>query len=216
MKSYTSSENTKNKLILVAGELFAEHGVKAVTTRMIADSTKENIGTIHYHFGGKDGLLAAVVDFCVEKWKNRPYDRILDEHKELLSSREGIAEIVKKFIDKHVEIAFAPGKPSWRATFIFQLIQRESDISNDILKEFVEPQTYAFIRLYQTVFPEASFEDGHIWELAVIAPFVLLAVNRLPISRLNGTEDISSDFILETKKVVTRNALSSLGLSEYL
>ena len=61
MTTYSSGDSTKMKIINAAGELAAEVGFTNVTTRAVADRSGENIGSIHYHFGGKDGLFEAVI-----------------------------------------------------------------------------------------------------------------------------------------------------------
>ena len=71
MKTYTSSETTKRNIIEAAGTLAAQLGLDNVSTRAVAEASNENIGSIHYHFGGKDGLFEAVVceaiAWCGEK-----------------------------------------------------------------------------------------------------------------------------------------------------
>jgi AcrR family transcriptional regulator len=74
MSVYSNSETTRMALIM---ELFAEHGHNAVTTRAIAEKAGENIGVIHYHFGCKDGLINAVMDFVNEPWTHDPLGALL-------------------------------------------------------------------------------------------------------------------------------------------
>jgi AcrR family transcriptional regulator len=61
MGEYSKGERTRLALIEATGELAAELGFSNVSTRAVAERSGENIGTIHYHFGGKDGLFVAVV-----------------------------------------------------------------------------------------------------------------------------------------------------------
>ena len=46
-----------------AAELFAERGPAATSIRDIAAHSRVNHGLIHRHFGGKDRLVAAVLDY---------------------------------------------------------------------------------------------------------------------------------------------------------
>lgn len=59
----TSSTSTKDRLIDAGEQLFAAMGIENVS---IADITtaagQKNGAAIHYHFGGRDGLLDAIVD----------------------------------------------------------------------------------------------------------------------------------------------------------
>ncbi|MBO6900486.1 MAG: CerR family C-terminal domain-containing protein [Rhizobiaceae bacterium] len=66
----TGGGATRNALILAGLELFGRHGFEGASTRRIADAAKANIGSIAYHFGGKDGLRAACARFVVETVKS--------------------------------------------------------------------------------------------------------------------------------------------------
>jgi AcrR family transcriptional regulator len=46
----------------VAEELFALHGVDAVSTREIVKAAGANTSAIHYHFGSKDGLIEELME----------------------------------------------------------------------------------------------------------------------------------------------------------
>jgi AcrR family transcriptional regulator len=54
---------TTDDLLDVAERLFARHGVEQVAlTRIVAASGQRNRSALHYHFGSRDGVLAAVLD----------------------------------------------------------------------------------------------------------------------------------------------------------
>lgn len=62
----TSSEQTRQALVDAALRLFGEKGFDGTSTRDIAALANANIGSIAYHFGGKEGLRAACAAFIVE------------------------------------------------------------------------------------------------------------------------------------------------------
>ena len=53
---------TRRQLIEVAGRLFAEQGYLRATSKEICEIADTNIAAVNYHFGGKDGLYAAVLE----------------------------------------------------------------------------------------------------------------------------------------------------------
>lgn len=55
-------EETKAKILAATDHLFGALGFDATTTRDIAEQSGVNKALIHYHFGSKDELLAAVLD----------------------------------------------------------------------------------------------------------------------------------------------------------
>lgn len=56
-----AEENSKNKILNAAKELFAEKGYSATTIREIALKADSNSALIQYHFKGKQGLLIAII-----------------------------------------------------------------------------------------------------------------------------------------------------------
>ncbi|WP_349366135.1 MAG: CerR family C-terminal domain-containing protein [Nitratireductor rhodophyticola] len=62
----SSADHTRLSLIRAGLKLFGEKGFDGTTTREIARAAGANIGSISYHFGGKEGLRAACADYIVE------------------------------------------------------------------------------------------------------------------------------------------------------
>jgi len=54
--------DTPARLIAAAERLFAEGGEGGTSLRAIARAARANAAAVHYHFGGRDELLSAVVD----------------------------------------------------------------------------------------------------------------------------------------------------------
>jgi len=57
-----AGEDTRERLLNAAEQLFAEHGVSGTTLRALTKAANVNLAAVHYHFGGKEGLLDAVVE----------------------------------------------------------------------------------------------------------------------------------------------------------
>lgn len=55
-------QRTRTALIEAGLELFARKGFDSVSTRELAEASRANVAAIHFHFGSKAGLYAAVVD----------------------------------------------------------------------------------------------------------------------------------------------------------
>src|SRR3954464_5992735 len=61
-----SADQTRQALIRAGLKLFGAKGFDGTSTREIAAAANANIGSIAYHFGGKEGLRAACANFIVE------------------------------------------------------------------------------------------------------------------------------------------------------
>lgn len=65
--------DTRARLIAAAADLFARKGFHAVSAEAVADAADRTTGALYNHFGGKDGLLLALV----EQWLTESAERIL-------------------------------------------------------------------------------------------------------------------------------------------
>lgn len=66
---------TRSRLIEVAAELFARKGFHAVSAEAVADAAGRTTGALYSHFGGKEGLLLALL----EVWKERTAEELAAE-----------------------------------------------------------------------------------------------------------------------------------------
>lgn len=62
MSSISEKLPTKERILEVAERLFAERGLDGTSMRDITDAAGVNLASVNYHFGSKDGLIAAVFD----------------------------------------------------------------------------------------------------------------------------------------------------------
>ena len=118
--TYSSSDTTKMNMINAAGELAAELGFSNVSTRAVADRAGENIGSIHYHFGGKDGLFEAVVRVAMggcgpAEEEAQPCS--LDGN----ATPEELAAGVREIIATEITDMFRSDRPAWHVPVMYQL-----------------------------------------------------------------------------------------------
>ena len=114
-------------LMDAAEELFARHGLDAVSNRSIADHAgTANHSAVGYHFGGREGLLRALVQ------RDRP--TVLRRREELLAdlpSSPPLRDVMAVHVLPWVEHFDTLPTPSWRARFLRQLASFP-DLSPDL------------------------------------------------------------------------------------
>lgn len=186
MTTYATSERTRGALIDAAGELFTRYGIDAVSTRAIAERAGENIGSIHYHFGGKKGLLQAALDVFFEAWEDEPLHRVWDKHRDSLSSphvREAfLEELVQTFFDR---VYFA-GRPWWCAGLLYQLFTYENDLSDQFIERHVRPHHELLQEVAKHLHPEFDDEQAFVWSQLLVGPIISLALKCGPCFRVSG------------------------------
>ena len=95
-----SQTATRARILDVAEQLFAEHGISATTIRMITDAARVNVAAVNYHFGGKDKLARAVIGrrmSSLEAARDAGLDGV-EAHAEREKRAPTVAELVEALI----------------------------------------------------------------------------------------------------------------------
>jgi TetR/AcrR family transcriptional regulator len=90
----TDNINPKDRIIKVAASLFAYSGFAAVGVREIAAKADVNISMISYYFGGKIGILKAII----EEYFNYQKDIIKDIIEKKLPAEDNLRLYVKEMV----------------------------------------------------------------------------------------------------------------------
>ena len=106
----------RTALLDAAEELFAAHGIGAVSNRRIVEQAgAANHSAISYHFGGRDGLITALVDRHEEQLT--PYRTA---HLNATAPPATTHEAIRSRLIPLVELFDRLPRPSWRAQFLSQ------------------------------------------------------------------------------------------------
>jgi len=215
MATYSTSQATRTAFIMAAGELFAERGLDAVSIRDIAARAQQNIGNIHYHFGGKQGLLKAVIDYALEPSYKDLFRQYLVDHEALFHDRPGRAQLVAGLIELHFKIVFAEQRPLWCGVLISQLLDRKLPIDEDIFTTGVRPFIDAFLTLYQRVSGDRNRDNAIAWLLTIAAPTQLLISDMFGGKQIRHEYKLDEDMIWKKLLPMTvRSALANVNLEE--
>jgi AcrR family transcriptional regulator len=75
---------TREQMLSAAREVLAAEGYQGASTRAVAERAGVQLSLVHYHFGGKRGLLAAVLEYENE--------RLLERQQQLYAKEEPLAD----------------------------------------------------------------------------------------------------------------------------
>lgn len=92
---------TRERLIDAAEKLLAEKGFEGVSLRELTSAAGANLAAVHYHFGGKEGLIDAVLEghmAPVNQERLRRLDQILARKK-----KPTVREVLEAFLEPLVE-----------------------------------------------------------------------------------------------------------------
>lgn len=81
-------------LLTVAERLFAERGVDAVSLRAVMAEAGTNVAAIHYHFGSKEALIQALVEWRSAEVAQRRDPYLLALEEQAKPTAAGLAEAI--------------------------------------------------------------------------------------------------------------------------
>ncbi|MBN2711065.1 MAG: TetR/AcrR family transcriptional regulator [Planctomycetes bacterium] len=204
--------NTKTVLLLAAGELFADHGFDAVSTRMIADKAKVNLGGIHYHFGSKEALYVAAFKYVCENEERPGLAKLLNTQPELEKTPEGRAKAILMTCRNFLDDLFDPSKPDWKSRLILREISTPSSALPILVREVFTRDFAEDIELYQRLKPGASYDEAMIWQgmLKTQAIFYLMA--KTPLEMMRGNKPLDQDFLDSLIRTVAKSMIMLVDL----
>ncbi len=154
----TSQQTPKEKILEAAEAAFANFGFDGASMRQVMHDAGENLASIYYYFGSKEGLMAAVL--------KRRFGSLREQHLSLLKGFEQAAEAQPLPVEKILEaILLPPLRLALEAPANRQAIAR---LIGRIATE-PNPQIQAIIRS-QHADLERMFEDALARSLPDVPP----------------------------------------------
>jgi len=147
------ADQTRIALLLAALRLFGKKGFDGTSTREIAAAAKANIGSIAYHFGGKEGLRVAAADHIVNTFNAivGPLVGHLDPAAIGRMPPDAARQLMVTAVDRFV--GFIVAKPE------------AGEIVQFVLRELAQP-TAALDRIYSGMFEPSHRRLCAIWAAA--------------------------------------------------
>jgi AcrR family transcriptional regulator len=156
-KAQSPAETTRTALVQAALRLFGQQGFDGTSTREIAAEAKANIGSIAYHFGGKEGLRIAAADYIVETIQaiaGQAIGTLPPPTNEIPGAEAAQAQL---FMALERMVGFIVASP------------QAGEIVQFVLRELSHP-TAALDRIYLGVFEPTHRRICQIWEQATGEP----------------------------------------------
>ena len=209
-------DDTYSTLLMTAVRLFGQHGYDGVTTRMLAEAAGANVAGIKYHFGSKDDLYIAAIDYIIG---------LLAPRMEIVVGLAGRAKTLAGDDPRRRALVVTQVVETVLDTFLANPMVRE--VMPFVLREIFVPGPY-FDRIYDAA-PRRLHEtltelvawildlDSHspttvMRTHALIGQLVVFHIGRAILTRRLGVDDYSEDNVAQIKQQATQSVLMSLGL----
>lgn len=124
--SLPDDPDTRQRLLEVAGGVFAELGFRGATVRDICQRASTNVASIHYHFGDKEGLYRALLTSAIDAAEvTRPHA----PPEQFASPEDELAAFLRVFLAR----LYGGGVPAW----LMKILSREMFEPTGALEQLV-------------------------------------------------------------------------------
>lgn len=130
--------DSRERLINAAETLFARQGFDATSIRHVAALSGDTIGTLSYHFGSKDALLAEVISRRFGEMTEKRRALYREMQRASSDGKVGLADTVRAIATPFLETALCSGS-AWRDYII--LLSRMMYTANE--QKFTELMAHA-------------------------------------------------------------------------
>jgi AcrR family transcriptional regulator len=125
---------TKQQLLEVAGRVFAERGYVYATSKEICERASANIAAVNYHFGGKDGLYAAVLEEAHARLVS------VDIVAGITQSKAGAADKLRLLLRKIVGEVAKRDPGAWELRVLSRELMAPTPLMDNMMKNQVMPK----------------------------------------------------------------------------
>jgi AcrR family transcriptional regulator len=185
------SRLTRERLLLTATRLFAEHGYEGVSLRNIARAAKTHLALIHYHFGSKEDLYRAIWASrygAPIEWRLRMFSTIDYS----LPRQELVEQLVDIFLRPVVDLMEDPDGRAFLRIMAYEMGDSKEP-QRGVLNEYLDPTGRAVIGAFRRALPEVSPADI-AWGFQAMAGATMLHMVEVDrISRMSDRTAISGD-----------------------
>jgi AcrR family transcriptional regulator len=102
---YARGEETRQRIIAVALELFSRHGYEHVSMRNIAEQAGVNATVLHYYFAGKHGLYFSCAEHIHTRERELMQDVLVQTREKMARnvSRDELVELICMLFERSIE-----------------------------------------------------------------------------------------------------------------
>jgi len=172
---------TRDRIVRAVVESIAEIGFQKTTANEITRRAGVTWGAVQHHFGGKDGILAAVLEESFERFAER------------LAAVPTDGATLEERVSAFVDIAWAHfGSPDYRSTFEI-LLNYTRDTDENGVPIWQSEMFRAWNRVWSKIFANVSLPRRKVvalqaFSISLVSGMAALAMLRRAVEPVHGAE----------------------------
>jgi len=131
-QAFATPDPTREKLLEVAGPIFADRGYQAATIREICGEAGANVAAVNYHFGDKLGLYTEVLQQSVRAAQVKAVQNVLDQ-------TAPPEDILRALIRARLRSITGKDLPDWHSRLLAHELVRAHTRTSTTIKKVARP-----------------------------------------------------------------------------
>lgn len=153
-KAGETTESTRDRIMIVAEDLFAQHGVNGVSMRELTAAANVNLGAINYYFGTKEALLQEIFAKRARPVIERRL-ALLNDCEDSPSKPPMLEQVLDAFLRPALDINTGAEGVKFMQLRARLAYERDPAI-RDLFPKFFDPTTHRFIQVFQDILPHLT------------------------------------------------------------
>jgi AcrR family transcriptional regulator len=206
MNKYPSGiSETRQRLLVAAGEVFAEQGFQNTTVRDICQRAGVNIAAINYYFGSKEELYEAVCNYSLDLYVNK-YSPTLGLG-EKATAQERLHTFIRSFLLSMLE----KGQQSWHEKLAIREMHNPTRILDSMVETTIKPRNKLLFSIVKDLLGKGA-QDEFIRQccFSIIGQCLHYRYAQPVILRLNPKQKFDADSIAKMAQHITQFSLCAL------
>jgi AcrR family transcriptional regulator len=200
-----SIDDTRQRLLEAAEQIFAEKGYEGATVREIVTRAGANIAAVNYHFGDKERLYIEAVKSAFECQRERFPLRDWP-------AGTPPAEKLRGFIHTMVSRMVDNSGPNWRRQLMLRELAQPSTACAAVVQELIRPDAQRLGEVLGELLPDLSPVQRNLTAFSIVGQCLFHKIAQPIIVQLVGAEEYSRYGVDLVAEHITRFSFAALGL----
>ncbi len=206
-----AGDTTRDRILQVAGPLFAERGFEEVTVREICVRARANVAAVNYYFGGKEQLY---VETLSQVCARRPDEQIVRQW----PPGTPVAQKLRHYIRSVLQHLLGGSAESWEVRLMMREIIKPTEAGREFLREHFRRGFEHLLEILDEILPpDMPQHRRHQTALSILGQCVYYRAASRVLPLLLAEDELKQYFGVEQlAEHITQFSLAALGLSDPL
>lgn len=149
--------DTRSKILDAAEQLFAQQGFAATSLRNIIKMASVNTAAVHYHFGSREGLIAAVMERRAAPMNEERLSALRELESRYGESGVPLEELVEAFVGPPIRLHYDRSSGDWLFPRLMSRAVTEADANvHDLFRKIFGEVLVRFTAAFARSLPGLS------------------------------------------------------------